>query len=60
MPEPEPEAPPPDPAVAPPAITASQPSDVSEEYLVDVIESVRRDRAVLSRAKRLGFLRAGG
>jgi hypothetical protein len=53
---------PPEDDATPPSgnVISSQSTDPDETYVVDLIESVRRDRAVLSRAKRLGFLRSGG
>ncbi|HTV74257.1 MAG TPA: hypothetical protein VME66_11190 [Candidatus Acidoferrales bacterium] len=45
---------------SPGSTAAWRASQLEEEYVVDLIESVRRDRVVLNRAKRLGFRRAGG
>jgi hypothetical protein len=49
-----------DDATPPPGNVITSAADSDEAYVVDLIESVRRDRAVLNRAKRMGFLRASG
>lgn len=47
-------------AAPPPGSVTSSEDDIDEDYVVDLIEAVRRDRVVLNRAKRLGFMRSGG
>jgi hypothetical protein len=49
-----------DDATPPPGNVISSQAESDESYVVDLIEAVRRDRAVLNRAKRMGFLRASG